>query len=222
MADAQRALATAGVEIVRLEAALDRAQLVLPDYRISAPITGIVLSRSVEPGDLVTPSQVLMRLANKDSLHVEVQIDEIYADEIRVGQRAQLRLAGRTEIAAGTVSFVASEVDEVTGSMRVKLSFDTPIKAQIGLTTVANILIDEVDGALTVSRSAFVDIGAATAVYILHDGRASLTTITYIDWPAERVEITSGLSAGDVLVLSPQGLADGVELTAQTSPGARD
>ncbi len=220
VAEAGRALATAGVDVVRLEAALDRAQLALRDYRISAPITGVVLSRSVEPGDLVSPSQVLMRLANKDNLQVEVQIDEIYAGEIRAGQRAQLRLAGRTEIAAGTVSFVASEVDEVTGSMRVKLSFVAPIKAQIGLTTVANILIDEVAEALTVPRSAFVETGAGTAVFILRDGRAVLTPITYTDWPADRVEVTSGLSARDTLVLSPDGVEDGMALTAQNSPDA--
>ncbi len=221
-ADAERALALAGIEIARLEAALDRAQLALPDYRISAPINGIVLSRSVEPGDLVTPSQVLMRLANKDNLQVEVQIDEIYAGEIRVGQRAQLRLAGRTEVAAGTVSFVASEVDEVTGSLRVKLSFDTPTEAQIGLTTVANILIEEVDDAVTVPRSAFVESGEGTAVFILRDGRARLTPITYIDWPAARVEITLGVSAGDTLVLSVEGVTDGAALTAQNNLNVRD
>lgn len=222
VADAERALALAILEVDSVEAVLDRAQLALPDYKISAPIAGVVLSRSIEAGDLATPSHVLMRLANKNNLHVEVQIDEIYTDAIRVGEQAQIQLAGRTEVATGIVSFVASEVDELTGSMRVKLSFDTPPDARIGLTAVANILIDEVADALTVPRSAFVENGAQTAVFILRDGRANLSPITYIDWPAERVEVTSGLSSGDMLVLSTEGVKDGQLLKRQNSQSVRD
>ncbi len=144
IANAERDLALAAAEVSRLQAALEQAQLSLPDYRITAPIAGVVLNRSVEPGDLVSPSDVLMRLADTRKLYVRVQVDEIYADKIRIGQRAWLQLTGRTETIPGVVSFVAAEVDELTGSLRVKLAFDTVPDAQIGLTTVANILIDTV------------------------------------------------------------------------------
>ncbi|AML53000.1 hypothetical protein RC74_18615 [Falsihalocynthiibacter arcticus] len=222
VSDAEQALALAASEVERLNAALDQANIDLRDYRLTAPINGAVLSRSVEVGDLVTPSYVLMRLANADDLHVEVQIDKIYANEIHVGQRSQLQLAGHDEIETGAVSFVASEVDELTGSLRVKLSFDTQPKTQIGLTTVANILIDEASDVLTVPRSAFVNTGAGSAVFVLRNGQASLRPITYIDWPADRVQITSGLSRGDMLVLSPEGVKDGQALTLQDDMTERD
>jgi len=222
LADAERDLALAKVEVARLQAALEQAQLALPDYRIAAPISGLVLDRSVEPGDLVDPSDILMRLANIDNLHVEVQIDEVYADKIHVGQRAWLQLAGRTETVTGTVSFVAAKVDELTGSLRVKLAFDTVPVAQIGLTTVANVMIDRVEQALTVPRSALVSSGADTAVFVLRDGRASLTQISYVDWPADRVEVTSGLIEGDQIVLSSDGIVDAQALSAQDATAASD
>lgn len=220
IANAERDLALAAAEVSRLRAALEQAQLALPDYRITAPITGVVLSRSVEPGDLVGPTDILMRLANIDDLHVAVQIDEIYADQIHVGQRAWLQLAGRAETLTGEVSFVAAEVDELTGSLRVKLAFDTVPDAQIGLTTVANILVERVDAALTVPRSALVAGGADAAVFVLRDGRARLTPIAYVDWPADRVEVTSGLAEGDRVVVSPDGIADGQEVIAQDTVAA--
>ena len=217
VADAEQALASAKSEVARLEAALEMARIVLAKYQINAPISGVVLSQSAEPGDLVGPTDVLMRLANMDDLHVEVQVDENYADDIHVGQSAQMQLAGRTDVVTGVVSFVAAEVDESTGSLRVKLSFDTPPKAQIGLTTVANILIDAAADVLTVPRSAFVAAGDGTAVFILRDGKATLTPIDYVDWPASRVEVTSGLVEGDRLVLTPEGVVDGQSLTSQSA-----
>jgi len=222
LANAERDLALAKAEVARQSAALEQARLALPDYRITAPISGLVLDRSVEPGDLISPSDILMRLANKDNLHVEVQVDEIYADEIRIGQRAWLQLAGRTETLTGAVSFVAAEVDELTGSLRVKLAFDTVPDAQIGLTTVANIRIETVDRAVTVPRSALVSSGDDAAVFVLRDGTARLTQISYVDWPAERVEVTSGLTEGDRIVLSPDGIEDGQALRAQDSTAASD
>ncbi|MBM1221396.1 efflux RND transporter periplasmic adaptor subunit [Ponticoccus sp. SC2-23] len=217
-ADAERDLALASAEVDRQRAALEQAQLALPDYRITAPIGGVVLDRTVEPGDLVTPSDILLRIADPGDLHVEVQVDEIYADKVQTGQRAWLQLAGRTETLPGEVSFVAAQVDERTGSLRVNLAFDTVPEAQIGLTTVANILIDRVEAGLTLPRGALVSSGPDAAVFVLRDGRASLTSIEYVDWPADRVEITSGLSEGDRVVLSPEGIVDGQELSARDTP----
>lgn len=216
--NAERDLALATAEVSRLREVLEQEQLALPDYRITAPIDGIVLSRSVEPGDLVSPSDILMRLADTSDLHVEAQIDELYADRIKVGQRVWLQLTGRPETLTGTVSFVAAEVGDLTGSLRVKLAFDTVPNTQIGLTTTASILIDSVASGLTVPRSAFVADGTGTAVFVVKDGRARLTPITFVDWPADRVEVTSGLEEGDRVVLSPEGIEDGQPLTAQDAP----
>ncbi|WP_417481936.1 efflux RND transporter periplasmic adaptor subunit [Maricaulis sp.] len=220
LANAERDLALAIAEVERLQATLEQAQLSLPDYRITAPIAGVVLNRSVDPGDLVTPEAVLMRVANTDDLYVEVQIDEIYADRIRIGQPALLQLAGQTGSAPGRVFFVASEVDALTGSLRVKLAFDTVPDAQIGLTTIANILVDRVEEAVTVPRNALVTSGSGAAVFVVRDGRARLTPISYVDWPADRVEVISGLGAGERIVLSPDGIEDGQALTVRDGPAA--
>lgn len=222
VADAEQALAVAASEVDRQEAAVDEARASLAEYRITTPIAGVVLSRSVEPGDLVAPSTLLMRLANTESLHVVVQVDEVYADEIRVGQVATMQLAGRTGVVTGAVSFVASVVDVVTGSVRVKLSFDSPHDAQIGLTTVANILIEDIEDALTVPRISLVNSGTDTAVFVLRDGHAHLTPITYVDWPSDRVVVTSGLSEGDSVILAPDGVVDMQPVTKSDGQTAKD
>ncbi|UWQ15689.1 efflux RND transporter periplasmic adaptor subunit [Aliiroseovarius sp. M344] len=212
VANAQSDLALAAATVIQMQAALEQVQLSLPDYSITSPITGVVLNRSVEVGDLVNPSDILMHVADTRDLHVEVQIDELYAARVRAGQRVWLQLTGRTEVEPGVVSFVAAEVDALTGSLRVKLAFDETPQAQIGLNTVANILIDSVDRAVTVPRRAFVATKTGTAVFVLRDGHAVLTPITFVNWPSREVAVISGLADGDIVVLAPDGVEDGQAL----------
>ena len=218
VANAESDLALAMVEAKQMQAALEQAQLALPDYTITSPITGVVLNRSVEAGDLVGPADILMHVADTRNLHVEVQVDELYAAKVRTGQSAWLQLTGRTGIEPGVVSFVAAEVSGLTGTLRVKLDFDVAPDVQIGLNTVANILIESVQDAVTVPRSAFVADGTGTAVFVLRDGHAVLTPITFVDWPSSRVEVTSGLTAADIVVLAPDGVEDGQPLAALDGP----
>lgn len=212
---ADRALERARNEVDRLTAAFEQAQRGLDDYRIIAPIPGTILKRSVEPGDLVDPTRVLMRLADQTRIRVEVEIDETYSNHIRIGQSVDLQLAGREEVYPGRVSFVGAEVDLLTGSLRVLIDFDTPPVVQIGLTAVANIQVDRADEALTVPRTALLADATGPAVFVLRDGRAVKTPIAFIDWPADRVQVTRGLGAGDVILLLPDGIEDGEAVTPQ-------
>ena len=165
---------------------------------------------------MVDPARVLMRLADLDPIHVEVEVDETYAAVLRIGQRADLQLAGREDVLAGRVSFIADEVDPVTGGVRLKVAFDTPPEAPTGLTTVANIRVARVEDALTVPRNALLEGDEDDpAVFVLQDGRALRTPIDIIDWPADRVQVTGGLVEGAAIILAPEGISDGDRVKPQ-------
>lgn len=214
--DADRAVRRAETEVERLTAALEQAQVGLSDFRITAPFSGTILTRSVDAGDLVDPAQVLMRLADLDPVHVEVEVDESYAAVLRTGQRADLQLTGREGVLAGRVAFIADAVDPITGSVRLKIAFETPPDAPTGLTTVVNIRVARTEDALTVPRTALLAGSAdGAAVFVLQDGRAVETPIDIIDWPADRVQVTAGLAEGAAIILMPEGIADGDRVTPQ-------
>jgi len=214
---AEKALAQARAEEERLAAAVEQARLALADYSIRAPFGGTVLNRAVDPGETVQPGRLLLRLADLDRLRVNVEVDEALAAAVRPGQRAVVELAGRAEPLEGRVAWVAPEADTVTGTVPVRVAFETmPEGAQVGLTAVVNIIVAQSPSALTVPRSALVD---GPAVFVLRDGRAVKTPVEIIDWPAERVEITGGLAAGDTVILNPEGLVDGQEARAAPPPG---
>lgn len=208
-----RALQSAAQEVARMTALVEQAQVTLNNHTIRAPIAGSVLTLNVDPGQILDPSTVLMTLADLTDLLVETDVDESYATQIAQGQRAVMQLAGETETRAGRVSFVSSRVDVATGGLAVKLRFDAPVVAPIGLTVTANIVVDQLDAALTVPRSALVTTGAGRGLFLARDGTARFQAVDVVEWPAARLIVTKGLAAGDALIVDGAGLADGQAIT---------
>lgn len=207
--DAESAAQSATQEVARMTALVDQAQIQLGNFIVRAPMTGTVLSLSVEPGQSIDPSTVLMTIADLGQLIVETNVDEAYATQIRAGMPAVLQLTGETATRGGRVSFVSQRVDAATGGLAVKLSFDTPVTAPVGLTVTANIVIDRREEALTVPRTALLNENGRPAVLVVSDGIARLRPVTVIDWPAARLIVSEGLVPGDVLIRDATGIADG-------------
>ncbi|WP_417239017.1 efflux RND transporter periplasmic adaptor subunit [Celeribacter halophilus] len=200
-------------EVLRLSAFLDQARIALDNYTIRAPVAGTVLELEVETGQAISPSTNLLTLADLNDLVVEADVDESYATQIKVGQKAVLQLAGQTETHEGHVSFVSNRVDEATGGLAVKLRFDTPVAAPVGLTVTTNIIVEDRDAALTVPRTALVD---GNEVFVVVDGLAELRPVTVVDWPAARLIATDGLTEGDMVIVDAAGITDGQEVEAET------
>jgi RND family efflux transporter MFP subunit len=212
--DATLALAAAVNQTARLQSALDEAERQLEQYSIESPMTGVVLSRGVDPGQLVDAQTELFLIADTSDLLVETDVDELYSSRISEGLPALLRPVGHTVAQPGTVVFAAPTVDSATGGRATKIAFDAPMPLPVGLTVNANIIVNEVADALSVPRSALVTEGATTHVMVIESGVAAARVVEFSDWPAERVIVTSGLAEGDVVILDPQSVADGSMVVA--------
>ena len=200
------AVQSATQEVARLTAALDQAQIVLEDYTIRAPVAGTAVELDAEEGQIVGPTSRLLTLADLSEILVEADVDEAYATQIAVGQPAVLQLAGNTGTHQGHVSFVSNRVNEATGGLAIKISFDTPVAAPVGLTVTTNIIVDQRDAALTVPRTALVN---GDAVFVVVDGVAQLHPLTVVEWPAARLIATSGLDEGNAVIVDATGISDG-------------
>lgn len=208
MEDASRALTSSAQEVERLRASVDEATIQLGRYTLRAPIAGTVMSRSVDPGQLVSPSTVVFTVSDLSDLVVETNVDEAYATQITPGLPATLQLIGSPAVLEGKVRSVSPKVDPDTGGLAVKVGFADPQQAPVGLTVTVNIVVESSD-ALTVPRTAL----QGDAVFVLQDGRARRTPVQVIDWPADRLIASQGLTPGDQVIVDATGLADGVAVT---------
>jgi RND family efflux transporter MFP subunit len=213
LADAGRAQQTAAQEVARLTAAFDQAQIALTKYTVVAPIAGTVITRDAEIGQTVDATKVMFTLADVGQLVVETDVDEGYAAEITLGLPAVLQLKGAVAKLKGNVSFVAPQVDTATGGLAVKIAFAEPVTAPIGLTVTANIIVDTKGAAIAVPRAAVVRGAAGAVVFVAVAGHAVRRDVMVVDWPADRVEVTQGLTAGEAVITDATGLSDGLAIS---------
>lgn len=211
--DARSAQQTAVQDVARLTALLDQAQIALGKYTILAPTAGTVLTRDAETGQTVDATTALFSMADLGQLVVETDVDETYATQITPGLAAVLQLMGETDKLDGHVSFVAAQVDAATGGLAVKIAFDAPLNAPVGLTATANIIVDQQHAAISVPRAALVTDATGTAVFVAIAGQSMRRVVTVVDWPADRLQVTQGLAPGDVVIVDATGLSDGAAIT---------
>lgn len=212
--DAERALVSASNEVARLRSVLEQTESQLAQYTITAPLSGVVLARNVDQGQLVDTQSELLTIADLDTLVVETDVDEIYSARMQVGLRAVLKPAGDTTTRTGSVSFAAPTVDPATGGRAIRIAFDEKVALPVGLTVSANIIVSEEPAALSLPRGAIVTNGGQSRVLVIEAGIATEREIAFIDWPAERVVITAGLAAGDVVILDPAAVRPGQAVAA--------
>lgn len=126
---ARREVEAARAQAAAAAAALDQATIQLAHARVQAPQAGIVTSRSIEPGEVVTPGREIMTVANLESVDLKIFVDETQIGKVRPGQRVEARVdtfPGRTF--AGTVVFISPEAEFTpkiiqTQKERVKLVY---------------------------------------------------------------------------------------------------
>ena len=133
----------------------------LRDNSIVAPVSGVVLARPVDRGQVVSAQTVIYEIAPLADVEVEADIDERYLPEIREGLKADILVAGRATPLPATLYYVSPKVDPRTGGAKVRLRLDQKIDGlRSGLTADVNLVIERRDQAVTVPRSAILGRGA--------------------------------------------------------------
>jgi RND family efflux transporter MFP subunit len=205
-----------------LTSAVGEAQSRLEDFVIRSPMKGKVLLRPVDPGQVVDARSVIFELASGGAPEVETDVDETVAGDLRVGMTARLSPAGMNgAVFKGHVTFVAPRIDPTTGGRTVRLSFDAvPKDIPPGLSVDVNIDVEKRDRALTLPRGAIGDPNGAPFVLIVQSNETLKRRITFIDWPAERVIVTSGVQEGDQVALDPLSSGEGKKVSSVAAPGS--
>lgn len=201
-------------ELSRRRASVVRTRELRDRRVLRAPFAGVILDRPVDPGQTVGLEIIIYRLADLSSPEVTVEVDEIYAAEIRPGMEALVSLPGQDRQLRAVVAHIEPRVDPATGARDVRLSLsDAAIDAPSGLTVTVNLVIEQRDRAISVPRGAIIGAGSDARVRaVSSDGIVSDRRIDFIDWPAESVIVTSGLKSGDRVLVEPDAAQPGDEV----------
>ncbi len=175
---------------------------------IKAPIAGIVTSFTGVEGSMVAPSSPVAVIENLDNLEITISVIERYSTLISEGNKVIVTFdAIPGETFTATVTSLSPTIDSRTRTRTVKARLDVPEPRVIsGMYANLNVIINTKDNVIVVPYSALSTSNDITSCYTVRDGKAVRTTVTTGIRESDKVEILSGLKAGDVLVVRGQGL----------------
>jgi len=205
-ASAERiAIAEAQVEQARI--ALQNAQHNLEDATLKAPFAGTITAVSISPGEQT--GSIAIEMVDPTSLEVVLDVDEVDIGEIGVGQTAVITLESwPTKEINAQVASIAPKNTTVAGSAlvtyEVYLSLgETDLPILVGMTANAQLITEQKTDVLLIPNQAITPDRAAGKYYVnLITGETTEkveVTIGLSD--GENTQITSGLDAGDQLII---------------------
>lgn len=206
----RRAEASAArLEAVRAQTEAARAQEVgahtMLDYtRLSAPFSGVVTARMVDPGTMAAPGVALLQVDEASPLQLDATVDESAISAIHKGMKSQVTIdAASASQMIGTISEIVPAADPASHSFLVKIDLPPSSQLRSGMYGTAE-FAKGVRQAIVAPRSAVVSRGSLACVYVLDSQRiAQLRYLTLGAVHGTLIEVLSGLSAGEKLIDNP-------------------
>jgi membrane fusion protein, copper/silver efflux system len=189
---------------------IERTRVAERAVTILAPRTGTVIEKQALQGLAVTPMVHLFVIADLSRVWVLADVYERELPQVKVGQKAELRLEGMPGRAfEGTVSFLSPVVDPSTRTVKVRFEFPNRDGAlRPGMYATVQIAVGQGEG-LVIPADSLIDTGERKVVF-LATGQGRFVPRAVVTGPASpgQYQVLEGLSAGDVIATSGQFLLD--------------
>jgi HlyD family secretion protein len=178
------------------------------DLTLLSPVNGIVGNLAVEQKNQVSKNQAIMSIVDLTEFELDVDIPESYADDLAIGMLAEVNLNGQTHQAILVTISPEIQNNQVTGRVRFaktgldnnQLSPPSGLRQNQRLTT--RILMESKQDVLMVERGQFLQSANGSVAYIIQDGLALRTPIRTGARSLSVVEVISGLSEGQQIIIS--------------------
>ncbi len=201
-------------QLQNAEVNLQEARLQLEYADVRAPITGVVMLRNVEKGDLVRANDVVFAVADLDPLQARIRVPEKRMNQVRPGQEARVTVDPAPDRVFGaTVRMISPGVDPASGTVKVTLDVPANKLLRPGMFATIRILTDRRPNVLVIPKKALVLETDEDDVFVVRQNKAERVRVSlgYVD--GDRIEVLSGLTEGDLVVtVGHQGLKEDADV----------
>jgi RND family efflux transporter MFP subunit len=238
-AKAERAMLAAQLDSSRRNVQVAREALAMADNGVDntvvrAPFAGVVTVKAAQPGEIISPMSSggftrtgIGTIVDMASLEIQVDVNEAFIGRVKPGQKVEAVLNAYPDwrIPAEVIAIVPT-ADRSKATVKVRIAFrerDARVVPDMGVRV--SFLADEsvVDAAapaivgVSVPAEAVVQRDGHEVVFVVTDGRAQARPVSAGDARDGRRRVTSGLAAGETIVLAPPAeLADGGKVAPQS------
>ena len=203
----EKAVAASRDNVSGVEANIGRLLDLQAFKMVRAPFSGVITLRNVDVGTLITESNTLLfRIAQTNILRTYVNVPQVNADAVRVGQEAQIRVADlQGKQFTGKVTRTSNSLDPATRTLLAEIQVPNQggsllpgMYAQVNLTTARSNPPLLIPGDTLVVRPDGTQVAIVTDDQVIHFKRIELGR----DY-GDRVEVISGVQPGQKVVVNP-------------------
>lgn len=202
---------------------------------LRAPITGTILEKLADKGELVTninfggtrgAKSSVVTMADLTDLQVEIDLSENDVGKVRAGQRCQIRLDSHPdEPMDGKVDEIAPMADRQKATVRVKVAIERPrdfvrpeVNARVTFLRDPDPAERAVAERIWVPNAALLDRPGGKFVFIAQDGTAVARRVTVGGAGEKGVAVVAGLKGGERVIVEPlDKIADGTRIVESSS-----
>ncbi len=210
--------------IAQAKADLAGSRVYSSHTRITAPISGIVVSKQADAGNMAVPGAPLLTIESGADYRLEAAVEESQINKIRLRDQVRLQLeAIDTQELAGLVVEIVPASDPASRTYLVRISIPVPAGNQqivrSGLYGKARFIIGQTQ-AITIPKQALVLNGQLTSVFVVDSsGVAHMRLVRTGKTYGERLEVLSGLTEGEQIVVDAlPAIKDGTRVR-EAAPG---
>lgn len=191
------------LEVKSLQADLNILRAELSKFEIRAPFSGTLGLRMMSPGAYCTPSNVLVSISQEDLLKVQFSIPERYISKISLGQVLEFTCQNSKEVYKAKLESTESAMDQQTRSLKVQARVMGKADGlKPGLFAEVSMPFQNKTKSIMVPSQSIIPQARDKKVAILKNGLVEFKVVSLGYRDSSRVEILSGLQAGDTLLIT--------------------
>jgi membrane fusion protein (multidrug efflux system) len=185
------------------QARLQQTRVMLSYTVIVSPLEGVVTDRRMEAGDLAAPGQVMLTVYDPRQMRLNVPVPGRLLQKFALTQAVDVRLDDVAAVITGSVCEIVSEIDPLSRTQLVKVHLPqsgSPIlPGSYGRIKVEG----EAHASVWIPPTALTRVGQQEWVQVVVDGRALRRVVRTGLTQGGQIEVLSGLSDGEVILLEP-------------------
>lgn len=186
--------------VAQAQVAYDTAKSNVSKLTITAPVSGTITTSNFKTGEMIAQSAPAFVISNLGSLKVELQVTETDVTKFKVGNQLDVNVSD-TDV-KGTVAEVSKMPNAQTGLYTVDLTIDNnDNKFLAGMAAEVKLVAHQSNQTLLVAKNAVFEEDGQKYVYVCKDNFAVKTPVETGLTNVDTIEITSGINAGDVVVI---------------------
>ncbi|MDN5300865.1 MAG: hypothetical protein PWQ60_379 [Thermoanaerobacteraceae bacterium] len=195
-------------QVAQAQAAVDLIKTNIENSVIKAPVSGMISSKQIQPGEMCQAGATLGAVVNIDRVKVVINVPEEDINKLKDGQEATVNVDALGN--EGRIKSKISIVSPASGASRlfqVKIEMENKDhRLKPGMFANVNVVRGIKENVITIPKDAVLIKKHGNVVYVVKEGKAEERLVKIGVTNGDRVEITEGLKEGETVVTSGQNM----------------